>query len=63
MQLIDLAACLDRTKCVEWVGKIILESQRYPNAGMPVTLFLKAWKDNLPEEWQKYATLDVIKVF
>ncbi|KAI9722015.1 MAG: hypothetical protein M1812_001975 [Candelaria pacifica] len=54
-------ACLDQKKCVKWVGTIILGSQKQSSAGVPVSRFLKDWKDSLPEEWQKYAILDVLK--
>ncbi|KAI9703815.1 MAG: hypothetical protein M1836_007585 [Candelina mexicana] len=55
------SACLDQTRCVRWVGTTFLESEVHSNAGVPVKQFLKEWQDKLPEEWQKYATVDVLE--
>lgn len=53
---------LDRVKCVAWVGEMLLETQPLGDQGVAESDFLSDWKDQLPEEWRKYATLSALRV-
>ncbi|KAI9821855.1 MAG: hypothetical protein M1827_002437 [Pycnora praestabilis] len=54
-------ASLKRSKCVWWVGCIILESSQNSGFGTPQMDFLRRWKDVLPELWRGDAVLDALK--
>ena len=54
-----LWSCLDRTKTVSFVGKVLLEARRRQPAYLTAD-FLDTWKDNLPEAWREGAELKTI---
>ena len=57
--VMDGYAILDRTKCVSWVGAVLLESL---DGEVLVSDFVKQWQDKLPEAWRDRAFLEAIKV-
>ncbi|OCK94566.1 uncharacterized protein K441DRAFT_677416 [Cenococcum geophilum 1.58] len=51
--------CLDAKKCVQWVGRMVLEV-RAGDSGLLTAYFLDAWRDCLPEAWRQEAELEAI---
>ncbi|KAH0541285.1 hypothetical protein FGG08_004209 [Glutinoglossum americanum] len=54
-------ASIDKSKCIPWLGALILETEQGSNRERFASDFLKEWKDNLPEAWRASASLDFIK--
>lgn len=54
------SVCLDKEKCICWVGATMLETLGQRTT--PIGGFLEAWKNELPELWRTAATLDALKV-
>ena len=52
---------IDRTKCVQWVGRVHLEVLCRGNKRAPPN-FLQLWQDHLPEKWREDAKLDLLQV-
>ena len=52
---------IDRATCVKWVGTLILQS-RAATDGIPESLLLSEWRNQLPEPWRQYAELELLKV-
>ncbi|KAH0569233.1 hypothetical protein GP486_000050 [Trichoglossum hirsutum] len=53
-------ASVDKSKCVPWLGALILEAQQGANPERFVSDFLKEWTDSLPEAWRASVSLDCI---
>ncbi|MCJ1384555.1 hypothetical protein MMC17_007672 [Xylographa soralifera] len=53
---------IDRSKCVEWVGRVYLEVLCRGNKRAPPN-FLQLWRDHLPERWREDAKLDLLQAF
>ena len=56
-------AALSSAMVVPWLGAILLEAQSTSAGGVLTSDFLRDWKDQLPDTWRMYATLDALKVF
>ena len=56
-------AALSSAMVVPWLGAILLEAQSTSAEGVLTSNFLRDWKDQLPDTWRTYATLDALKVF
>ncbi|KAI9774282.1 MAG: hypothetical protein M1840_004176 [Geoglossum simile] len=56
-------ASVDKSKCIAWLGTLILETQQGTKRERLIGDFLEEWKDNLPEPWRENATLDSIEGF
>lgn len=52
--------CPDKDTSIRWVGVTMLEAQEQVSTS--VSEFQEAWKNELPEQWRKSATLDALKV-
>ena len=52
---------IERNKCVQWVGQIMLEA-RSDVAERPISDFLQDWQDRLPEAWREHAKLELLNV-
>lgn len=57
---------LSRDKTVQWVGLICLqragEFEQDNTHGIPQSDFLAQWRDLLPEDWRRHASMDLLKV-
>ena len=56
-----LKGLIDRRKCVQWVGQVILEA-RSDVAEIPISDILQEWQDQLPEAWREHAKLELLNV-
>lgn len=55
-------AKIDRMKCILWTGSVLLQSRTSVASPMAVLDFFREWKDQLPEDWRKEATLEAVQV-
>ncbi|KAL8759252.1 MAG: hypothetical protein Q9184_003692 [Pyrenodesmia sp. 2 TL-2023] len=47
-------ARIDVTKCVQWTGAVLLQSDSTDSNHLAVSEFLTIWKDQLPESWRRH---------
>ncbi|MCJ1451461.1 hypothetical protein MMC28_001798 [Mycoblastus sanguinarius] len=59
--LMDGCALFSRFQSVPWVGIVLLESLRSSTDEIFSTDFLHNWQNQLPENWRKHATIDMLR--
>lgn len=56
----DTILAVDRDRCVEFVGTSLLQA-RSEGSATETAVFLKAWKELMPEKWRANCQLSVLK--
>ncbi|KAF2754359.1 sister chromatid cohesion protein-like protein Dcc1 [Pseudovirgaria hyperparasitica] len=54
---------LDKPLTIEWLGKVTLQVLTETNSEIPLSQFMAAWREALPDEWEQDVKIDAIKGF